>query len=289
MAEEYPLVPSDGDGRHADSGLGWPEESPPAVGPPDEAVADHDGGAGAAVEEPGAVRGRRRVSAAGAVIGLLVGLLGFALVVQLRSNSGDTQLQNTRPEDLVRILSDLNAREERLRAEIGNLQLTRGQLASGAQGREAALADARRRADELGILAGTLPAVGEGLTVRLVPDRDSPIRSVTVLDAVEELRGAGAEAMQIAGNNGVVVRVVASSYFVDSSAGLTVDAKTLTAPYAITVIGPAQTMSTALTIPGGVADAVERDGGNVIVDNSGEVHVNALHPSSPLQWARPVS
>ncbi|WP_344139178.1 DUF881 domain-containing protein [Luedemannella flava] len=253
-----------------------------------EPAPEKEAAAEVAPEKPDA-GGGRRLSAAGAVIGLLVGLLGFALVVQLRSNTGDTQLQNTRPEDLVRILSDLNAREERLRSEIGNLQLTRSQLASGAQGREAALAEARRRADELGILAGTLPAVGEGLKIQLVPGRDDPIKAATVLDAVEELRGAGAEAMQIAGNNGTTVRIVASTYFVDSSAGLTVDGKGLTAPYAITVIGPAQTMNTALTIPGGVADAVARDGGNVIVDNSGEVHVDALHPASPLRWANPVS
>ncbi|GAA1831888.1 hypothetical protein GCM10009682_58070 [Luedemannella flava] len=292
VADEYPpLTPADGE-RRADSGLGWPvaAASPPredVVAEPEPAP-EKEAAAEVAPEKPDA-GGGRRLSAAGAVIGLLVGLLGFALVVQLRSNTGDTQLQNTRPEDLVRILSDLNAREERLRSEIGNLQLTRSQLASGAQGREAALAEARRRADELGILAGTLPAVGEGLKIQLVPGRDDPIKAATVLDAVEELRGAGAEAMQIAGNNGTTVRIVASTYFVDSSAGLTVDGKGLTAPYAITVIGPAQTMNTALTIPGGVADAVARDGGNVIVDNSGEVHVDALHPASPLRWANPVS
>ncbi|GAA1751986.1 DUF881 domain-containing protein [Luedemannella helvata] len=296
VPDAYPqLTPADGE-RHVDSGLGWPQvpeasavEPAPEATQPEEVPAEEVGPEEAPPVGEASGAGRRRLSAAGAVIGLLVGLLGFALVVQLRSNTGDAQLQNTRPEDLVRILSDLNAREERLRSEIGNLQLTRSQLASGAQGREAALAEARRRADELGILAGTLPAVGEGLRIQLVPDRDDPIKAATVLDAVEELRGAGAEAMQITGNNGASVRIVASTYFVDSSAGLTVDGTTLTAPYTITVIGPAQTMSTALTIPGGVADAVQRDGGNVIVDNSGEVHVDALHSSSPLRWAQPVS
>jgi len=41
------------------------------------------------------LRRRKRISAAGAVIGLLVGLLAFALVVQVKSNtSGDTALAN---------------------------------------------------------------------------------------------------------------------------------------------------------------------------------------------------
>jgi hypothetical protein len=170
-----------------------------------------------AVEVPGAPTPRPAVSAAGAVIGLLLGLLGFALAVQLRGNTTDTQLATARPDDLVRILSDLDSRSDRLRTEIRDLEDSRRQLESGAQGREAALAAARRRADDLGILAGTAPAVGPGLTIVFTP-RDEPIRAATLLDAVQELRGAGAEAMQIRGSKGATVRVVASTYFVDSGA-----------------------------------------------------------------------
>jgi uncharacterized protein YlxW (UPF0749 family) len=227
------------------------------------------------------------------MIGLLVGLLAFAFVVQVKSNAGDSQLANARQDDLVRILSDLNARELRLREEIATLEATVSQLGAGAQGREVALAEARRRADELGILAGTLGARGEGLVVRLRSGTE-PIPAATVLEAVEELRGAGAEALQIAGANGPVVRIVASTYFADGSAGsagsgvLIVDGTGLTAPYILTVIGPAATMRTALTIPGGVSDAVARDGGTVMVDEPGEVTVDAIHVSRGLQHARPV-
>ena len=97
----------------------------------------------------------------------------------------------------MRILSDLDAQQDRLRQRDQHLEDTRWQLDSGAQGRDAALAEARKRADELGILAGTLPAEGQGC------HRDHPGHARRsrreVLDAVEELRGAGAEAMQIAG------------------------------------------------------------------------------------------
>ena len=224
---------------------------------------------------------------AGAVIALLVGLLAFGLVVQVRSNVGDTQLENARQDDLVRILSDLNAREQRLRGDITNLERTLAQLGAGAQGREAALAEARRRADDLGILAGTLAAEGEGLTVRLQP-KGTAIRAATVLEAVEELRGAGAEAMQIAGGSGPAVRIVASSFFADGAGGLVVDDQSLPAPYTLTVIGPAATMQTALMIPGGVADSVARDGGTLHVDQASTVRVDALHPPETLDYAEPV-
>lgn len=249
------------------------------------------------VEEPGGeyedtggipVGRRRRFSAAGAVIGLLLGLLGFALVVQLRSNATDPELAASRPEDLVRILSDLDARQDRLRGEIAALEDSQRQLASGAQGREAALEEARRRADQLGILAGTLPAQGSGLQISFVPGKDG-IPAATVLDAVEELRGAGAEAMQIAGAGSPAVRIVASTYFADARDGLVVDGAHLAGPYTLVVIGGPQTMHTALNIPGGVVDTVRQRGGNVIVQESDAVRVTALHQVGAPRFARPVS
>lgn len=230
---------------------------------------------------------KRRMSLAGATVALLVGLLAFALIVQVQSNVGDTQLENARQDDLVRILSDLNAREQRLRSDIADLERTLANLGAGAEGREAALAEARRRADSLGILAGTLAAQGEGLTIRLQPSRTA-IRASTVLETVEELRGAGAEAMQISGGSGPAVRIVASTYFADGAGGLVVDGRTLPAPYTLTVIGPAETMHTALMIPGGVADAVARDGSTLLVDEVPSVRVDALHAPETLEYAEPV-
>ncbi|WFE55874.1 DUF881 domain-containing protein [Micromonospora sp. WMMD712] len=231
----------------------------------------------------------RRFTSAGAMIALLLGLLGFTLVVQLRTTSTDPTSAATRQEDLVRIFSDLDSREKRLRQDIEALEESQRQLRSGEQGRQAALQEATRRADELGILAGTLPARGPGLSVRFEAGA-KPISAYRVLDAVQELRGAGAEAMQIAGGDGSAVRIIASTYFLDGSGGdLVVDGRRLSGPFTITVIGDPTTMATALKIPGGVAASVAGDGGNVIVEDREVADVSALHAPVKLEHARPVS
>ncbi|NJC74122.1 DUF881 domain-containing protein [Planosporangium thailandense] len=297
--DESPTVPlRAGDAAVADAATAQPrvEESvtvPIAVSAPGAGEGEQAGGEDPGGEyEPAATGGPRRpgrrFSSAGAVIGLLLGLLGFALVVQLRSHGTDPELATARPEDLVRMLSDLDSRSERLRQEIASLEASQRQLTSGAQNRATALAEARRRADELGILAGTLPARGPGLEVKFVAGSE-PIAASTVLDAVEELRGAGAEAMQIGGAAGTPVRIVASTYFADSGGALVVDGTRLTGPYTLLVIGDPQTMHTALNIPGGVVDTVHQHGGNVIVQESGTVGVTALHQVSAPRYARPVS
>jgi uncharacterized protein YlxW (UPF0749 family) len=274
---------SDADLTNADLSDAPPvEESTRAAG--DTGAGSSGGRLSAAVA---AARGRK-ISAAGAVIGLLLGLLGFAVVVQVRSNSTDQQFAAARPEDLLGILSNLDARKDRLSQEITQLQNTQQQLTLGSQSRQAALAEASKRADELGILAGSLAAQGPGLRIHFNPATKA-VRAADVLDAVEELRGAGAEAMQINGANAGAVRIVAATSFVDTDRGLQVGEQTLSAPYTIIAIGDPPTMQTALNIPGGVVDTVRGNGGNVVVDPPGTVQVTALHPNTTPRYAHPVN
>lgn len=273
-SEPEPVVPAEGE----------PVEPEVDVPPVEESAGDGP----VAVAKP--VPASRRWTSAGAMIAVLLALLGFTLVVQLKTTSTDPTLAATREEDLVRISSDLDSRERRLRQDIEALEESQRQLRSGAQGRQAALEEATRRADELGILAGTLPAVGPGLVVRFEAPPGKEISSARILDAVQELRGAGAEAMQIAGSDGTAVRVIASTYFVDAGGGgLVVDGRRLAGPFVITVIGDPATMRTALNIPGGVVASVREDGGNVTSEDREAVEVSQLHAPIKLDHARPVS
>ncbi|MFV2100829.1 DUF881 domain-containing protein [Micromonospora sp. LOL_024] len=311
--------------EHTETGTGWPQPAGPArpegpagepdprpdapdpdeLGPlsPRERPVDDDsdppltdrddavppaGGVAAGLGAAGALL--RRFSSAAVMIAVLLVLLGFTLAVQLKTTSTDSSLAAARQEDLVRILYDLEAREFRLRQDIAALEESQRQLRSGEQGRQAALEEATRRADELGILAGSLPARGPGLAVRFQAGAAKPTSAVRVLDAVQELRGAGAEAMQISGGDRATVRIVASTYFLNGENGsLIVDGRRLTGPFVITVIGDASTMRTALNIPGGVVAQVAGDGGNVIVEDREVAEVSALHVPRPLEHARPVA
>ncbi|MCA1657218.1 MAG: hypothetical protein LC713_05855, partial [Actinobacteria bacterium] len=104
----------------------------------------------------------RRPGRASLLIGVLLGLLGFALAAQVRSNEASA-LPSARQEDLVRILDDLSARESRLRTEIADLQAARSKINTSGDRTDAALQEARQRAAQLGVLAGTVPAHGPGL------------------------------------------------------------------------------------------------------------------------------
>jgi uncharacterized protein YlxW (UPF0749 family) len=222
-----------------------------------------------------------RVSRSQALATVLVAALGFALVAQL-GQDGATRLTGLRQSDLVQILDNVGARSDRLAAERSDLEAEQRDLTSGAAGSQAAIDAAQQRVDALGILAGTLGAEGTGVVV-LVTDPQEQVTAARLLDLVQELRDAGAEAIQINSS-----RVVASTAFDDvSGGGVAVDGNAETAPYTVLAIGDSQTMATALEIPGGVIASLPASA-HASVASQDDVKVTAVRPVSPPKFARPV-
>jgi uncharacterized protein YlxW (UPF0749 family) len=226
---------------------------------------------------------RPRFSRAQLLVALLLAGLGFAAAVQVHSTHKGVDLSGARETDLVRILDDLGQRQQRLQAQLNQLNTTRDELRTGSNARAIAERETQQRAVTLGVLAGTVPASGPGVTIT-VTDPQAAVDSGLLLGAIQELRDAGAEAIQVNG-----VRVVAASWFADggSRGGLLVDGTHVGAPYAIVAIGDARTISEALRIPGGVVDSVHNVGGAVTIAERTSLTVSALRPLKAPQYASP--
>jgi uncharacterized protein YlxW (UPF0749 family) len=215
--------------------------------------------------------------------GLLCALLGFAVVAQVRSTQ-EAGLDTLRQSDLIGILNDVSERSARLQAEVQELEATREELTSGTDSSEAALEQFRHRANTLGILAGILPAQGTGIELR-ISDPTDRIDARILLDTVQELRGAGAEALSING-----LRVVASTAFVDlADGGIAVDGTGVSPPYTFLVIGDPTTLQTSLEIPGGAVDTIEGADGtaDAQITELDTVHINSTVPAPAPDTARP--
>ncbi|WP_313663217.1 DUF881 domain-containing protein [Cellulosimicrobium cellulans] len=236
--------------------------------------------------EPRGLRGlgralRPRASRSQIVVGVLCALLGFALVVQV-SQTQEDQLSSLRQSDLVRLLDDVTQRSGELEDQVSSLESTRDELQSGSGRERAALELAEQQAETLGILSGRLPAEGPGVEIEVVEGAEA-LDAFALFNVLEELRNAGAEAMEVNG-----VRLVASSYFEDSADGVVVDGQTITSPYRWNVIGDPSTLETALEIPGGAMASLRADGARTTITQQDRVEVAAtVEPGAP-QYATPV-
>ena len=228
---------------------------------------------------PAAAPARRRDLLAAVLIGVLTLLLGFAFAVQVRTADDESQLIGAREEDLIRILDELDAQEERLRGQLAEQRSALEQLTNSDSRAATALEAARQRAEAIGILNGTIPAQGPGIEM-VIRDPEGSVGVADLLDAIQELRGAGAETMQIDD-----VRVGVSTAVTGQPGDLRLDGRPITAPYEILVIGSPQDMETAMRIPGGVEQRVNGRGGSVTITQSDEVVVGALRQLDEPQYA----
>jgi uncharacterized protein YlxW (UPF0749 family) len=190
------------------------------------------------------------------VVAVLLALVGFAGVTQVRTNQVDDTYAGLREQDLIDILNGLAGTTQRAESEIQRLEATRDDLRSDTSARQTALDEARQRAQVLSILAGTVPVRGPGVTIT-IKEVEGQVEVGPFVDMVQALRTAGAEAMQINDE----VRVVAQTSFEDGTGGLLVDGQLLEAPFTIDVIGPPDGMVSALRFPDGPQDQFEEDDG----------------------------
>ena len=223
-----------------------------------------------------------RPNRATVLAGVLTLGLGLGISAQI-THTRDLGLDSLRESELVSILDSVSQRSARLDAEARELETERARLAQDDAGGQEALDRAQRRVDDLGILAGTVPAQGPGVTTVIGGGRDV-LGASSLLDLVQELRDAGAEAIQIG-----ETRVVASTSFQDSGSDVLVDGTRVTWPLRVVAIGESRTLASALAIPGGVEETTRGAGASITVDPSERVVVNALHAPSAPRYARSVT
>ncbi|MFE4986624.1 MULTISPECIES: DUF881 domain-containing protein [unclassified Streptomyces] len=221
-----------------------------------------------------------RVTRAQLVVALLLFVLGLGLAIQVSSTSDNSALRGARQEDLVRILDELDDRTQRLEDEKSRLEKQRTELESSSDQAEEARKQTQEKEQQLGILAGTVAAEGPGITLT-IGDPTGAVESDMLLDAIQELRAAGAEAIQVNG-----VRVVADSYFTGSGDDMRIDGTKVAAPYVFKVIGKPEDLEPALNIPGGVVQTLEKEQATASVERSTKIIVDALRPAKRPDYAQ---
>jgi uncharacterized protein YlxW (UPF0749 family) len=224
----------------------------------------------------------RRPTRGQAIVGVLLMAVGFASITQVRSNEVDNTYSGYREQDLIDVLSGLAGTTQRAQTEIARLESTRRNLQSRTDARQAAVAQAQERADTLAILAGLVPVTGPGIRITVTPG-DAPVDIDTMLDTVQELRAAFAEAIEINDQ----VRVVAQTAFEDAPGGMVVDGTLLEPPYVLDVIGDPHTLAGAMSFRSGPTQSFEDDGATVKVDELGSIDITSVHARQRPRYAQP--
>ena len=219
------------------------------------------------------------------VVALVLFLTSLLVVLTLRSQAAQPSYTNLRRTELIQLLDNLSAETRRLEEEIRGLQTTRDELASGAEGADAARAEANRRLDELEIIAGTVPVHGSGIRI-MIEDPEGKVSPELLLDALEELRDAGAEVIEINDQ----IRVTTSTWLgLDAQGRVIADEQVVSDPIILDVIGDPATLEAGARFRGGLVSEVEgtRVGGSASIRQMSRVDIDSVVVVAENQFARP--
>ena len=123
---------------------------------------------------------------------------------------------------------------------------------------QAAIQNAQARLAALSILIGTVGATGPGVSIT-IDDPGPGVAPETMLDVINELRAAGAEAMEIrAGQQ--AVRVGVDTWVTGDRGALVIDAVPLGPPHSVLAIWGSADAGGGDEHSGGAVDSVERVG-----------------------------
>ncbi|MFZ5634276.1 MAG: DUF881 domain-containing protein [Bacillota bacterium] len=187
-------------------------------------------------------------------IGIITMILGVMLAVQFRTNRFIEQgVPADRAQELQVELSKLEKDNQKLDREIGDLAYKLEQARKGQAQARTAMQDELQKAR---ISAGLVTVSGPGIEVVL----DNPpgqirrstifiVSDVDLLRVVNELRGAGAEAISINGQ-----RIISTSEMRLAGNFINVNLERTEPPYHILAIGSPEKLKSSLEISGGLVD-----------------------------------
>ncbi|WP_262172867.1 DUF881 domain-containing protein [Saccharococcus sp. Marseille-Q5394] len=135
-------------------------------------------------------------------------------------------------------------------------------------------------AKDLRLLLGVIPASGPGVRITLkdgdydpvvLNPNDYIVHESHVLRVVNELKISGAQGIAINGQ-----RISANSYIKCTGPVITIDGRTLPAPFVIEAVGDSEVLSAALNLGGGVIDGLVHDNIVVTLEQMKDIKLPAL-------------
>ena len=169
--------------------------------------------------------------------------LGLLVVVQLRSQAGDTGLAQLSAQDLTVLVANLNDRNDDLRTEAASLDRELATLVQNRSRGDASVDEISADLERVRAYAGLDPVAGPGVTISI----DGPIDGPGVEELINELRNAGAEAIAIG-----TVRAVTGVVVTGGPGAAAIDGVPLKDGFEVAAIGAPDKLTGSLTRSGGV-------------------------------------
>ncbi|MEO5885392.1 MAG: DUF881 domain-containing protein [Candidatus Limnocylindrales bacterium] len=184
-------------------------------------------------------------------------VLGLLVIVQLRTQASGAAFAGLSSQDLTVLVANLNARNDQLRREVGDLERELAVLSANTERGDASVDELRADLRRVRLYSGIDAATGPGVIIVA----RGPIDGSAVEDLINELRNAGAEAIAIEGT-----RIVPGVVVAGGPGAVTVEGSAVGDPFELATIGPPDKLTGSLTRSGGIIAQLAATQPDVVVE-----------------------
>jgi uncharacterized protein YlxW (UPF0749 family) len=221
--------------------------------------------------------------------------LGFLVAAQLAAQGPRVRYTTQERTPLVETATGLQTQQEQLKAQLLDLRQRIQDTEGAGEGSAAVVKDLNAQLQRARIAAGLIPLTGTGIVLQLedslepvalgANESDYLVGARDVRTVVEELWGAGAEAIAINGE-----RITPTTAVIDIGPSVLVNSAYLATPYQITALGPKDLYARLAASPGFV-DLVraraQSYGIRISFAEPEKVDIPAFAGTVTLRYARP--
>ena len=122
---------------------------------------------------------------------------------------------------------------------------------------------------------------GEGILITLQDNEYKSIESFDIITLINELKIAGAEAIEINGQ-----RIIAYSEIVDVNGKILINTTRISGPYIVKAIGDKKYLESAITIKGGYYDDMIANDKTISYEISNKIEINKFNQTLELENAK---
>lgn len=208
-------------------------------------------------------------------IAIILGLMCFMTVyltcIQFKTvdNIDESELETMRENELRTALADWKEQYEELITEYNNTLEKINEYNDQIENTEKAGELLAEDLENAKMLLGLTDVEGTGIVITITDNNEKQVDSTDLLDLVNELNSAGAEAISINGQ-----RIVPMTDIFDVENFVVIKGKRITSPYVIKAIGDVTYLQSALSIKKGYLDEHKTNGYTINLKTEEKVTIN---------------
>ena len=215
-------------------------------------------------------------------IGLISLILSCVMFMQFKvvNKTDIAEIESMREDELQEALSEWKQKYEETSAKLQDTEEKINEYKVKSESSEETSKLVEKELEESNIVLGKTDVTGPGIQVILTDNDEKEYAARDLLNIVNELKAAGAEAISINGE-----RIINLTDIVDiSNRYILVNSNKISSPYTILAIGDENYLKSALNIKNGYVDTKQKEGYTIFVEGKNNLKINKYAKEINLKY-----